>query len=392
MRPASVNRAKLAAALLICACFGSIHAYGVLLIPVSAWLGINRASASLGYSTAILALTAGVYVNGRVSGWLYPATRLMLSGLLSAGGLALAALAGGWGGLIAGFGILYGLANGVAYSVSLSLAAEALPGRAAKGIGLATAAYGLGAMLFGKLFAVLLFLGVGQLLLALAALVLAACVLGASIAGRPRQADAAPVPVDAAVTQGRGGLLWIIYVLGALAGLMVIAHAPAISLSYGAQTDEASTASLFVAFGSVAGGYIGGVIVQALPNRVSLALPLLTQAAALCAILLAPGGSWVLAALAVTGLCYGILISAIPAVIQSLWGDKAFARVYGQVFTAWGFAGLAGPLIAGYIYDASSHYGFALGVAAALSLLASGLSFGIGASHPTTPPAYGAGM
>ena len=373
-----IDKAKLAAALLVCACFGSIHAYGVLLIPLSGALGINRASASLGYSTAILALTAGVYLNGRVSGWLQPRSRLMMSGIVSAAGLVLASVSGSWIGLMAGFGMLYGLANGVAYGASLGLAADAMPGREAKGIGLATAAYGLGAMLFGQGFALLLGLGVAKLFLALAVLLLACCCLGAVLAGTQahRAQDSAAKDAAAAPSSG-SGLLWLTYVLGAFSGLMVIAHAPAITISHGVDAGTAAMASVIVSLGSVAGGYLGGLIVQGLSNRVGLAIPALAQALALVAILVAPTGSWVLAALGMTGLCYGILISAVPAVIQSVWGGKAFARVYGRVFTAWGFAGLAGPLTAGYLFDATAGYGLALVVAATLSLLAFGLSFRI---------------
>lgn len=371
-----VYKAKLAAALLICACFGSIHAYGVVLIPLTAALGINRASASLGYSTAILALTAGVYLNGRVGGWLRPRRRLIMSGIVSAAGLVLVSVSGSWAGLIAGFGILYGLANGVAYGTSLGLAADAMPGRAATGIGLATAAYGLGAMLFGQGFALLLDLGVAELFLALAVLLLACCCFGAALVGtQPDGAQDSPEKGTMASAHGGIGLLWLTYVLGACSGLMVIAHAPAITVSHGLEAGSAAMASAIVSFGSVAGGYLGGLIVQGLSNRAGLAIPALAQALALGAILVAPAGSWVLAALGIMGLCYGILISAIPAVIESIWGGKAFAQVYGRVFTAWGFAGLAGPLTGGYLFDATSDYGVALGVAAMLSLLAFGLSF-----------------
>jgi len=55
---------KLAAALLVCLCFGSIHAYGVLPAPLEQWLDTSRTLASLGYSLALAGLTAGVLLNG----------------------------------------------------------------------------------------------------------------------------------------------------------------------------------------------------------------------------------------------------------------------------------------------------------------------------------------
>ena len=52
----------MAAALILCLVFGSIHAYGVLLVPIEEWLSASRVITSLGYSLAIVALTIGVPV------------------------------------------------------------------------------------------------------------------------------------------------------------------------------------------------------------------------------------------------------------------------------------------------------------------------------------------
>lgn len=375
MVAAALDKGKLAAALLVCASFGSIHAYGVLLIPVSEWLGVGRASASLGYSVAILALTAGVFVNGRLSGRIPPGRRLIFSAVLAAAGLACAALATGLASLIFGFGLLYGLANGIGYATSLELAAAALPGREAKGIGLATAAYGLGSMAFALIFALLLPAGIAFIFLALAVVLSIACLAGFSLAGR--EIKLAPVsPSQDRTHPARGGLLlWIIYLLGAFSGLMVIAHAPALALAYGAGGGSAGVASGLISFGGVAGGYLGGVIAERLPHHIALFAPLLAQAIALSAVVFLSGGAWVLVGLAATGLCYGILISAVPAVVRSKWGAEGFAPVYGRVFTAWGLAGLAGPLMAGLLFDVTSHYGAALLAAATISLVACGLTF-----------------
>ena len=60
---------------MICLCFGSIHAYGVLLAPIEQWLDTSRTVASLGYAVAIAALTLGVYLNGRIEAVIGPRLR-----------------------------------------------------------------------------------------------------------------------------------------------------------------------------------------------------------------------------------------------------------------------------------------------------------------------------
>ena len=108
---------------MICLCFGSIHAYGVLLAPIEQWLDTSRTVASLGYAVAIAALTLGVYLNGRIEAVIGPRLRLIGSGVVAAVGLVLAGGNASPTGLITGFGLMYGLANGIAYAMSLGIAA-----------------------------------------------------------------------------------------------------------------------------------------------------------------------------------------------------------------------------------------------------------------------------
>jgi MFS transporter, OFA family, oxalate/formate antiporter len=51
------------------------------------------------------------------------------------------------------------------------------------------------------------------------------------------------------------------------------------------------------------------------------------------------------------------------------------AKVFGMLFTAWGVAGLAAPLIAGGIYDGTGQYRYAILVAATSAFLGSLISY-----------------
>lgn len=366
---------RLGAAALVCFSFGSIHAYGVLLIPVSEWLGVGRGSASLGYSLAILALTAGVYLNGKAGDRIPQRIGILISGALAALGLVLCAVAASEPGLLIGFGLVFGLANGVAYAQSLTLAADASPGREATGLGIATAAYGAGAVFFAQVFArVIPALGVAAVFLLLAAVLLVACLAGALLSGPVEEPSGEKTGVEPAA-DARGLLpLWGTYLLGAFSGLLIIAHAPGIAGAASGSGNHAGLSAGLVSLGSVAGGYLGGAISEILSVRLSLALPLLVQAAALSALALTSDPIVALALLGVLGLCYGILIAAIPAAVQRIWARAGFAEAYGKVFTAWGLAGLAGPLTAGFLFDATRQYGVSLALAAALSFVSFGLA------------------
>lgn len=360
---------KLAAALLICLCFGSIHAYGVLLARIEHWLHTSRTLASLGYAIAVAALTLGVYVNGRLDGLVRPPVRLVICGSVAATGLIIAGFSSGVWGLLLGFGVMYGLSNGIAYAASLGLAASAMPGREAQAMGIATAAYGLGAVLFAQAFDVALTsLSASNILLLLAPIILVVCGLGAALAGDRGRVGLNAVVGNKTAMQKPLLFLWFSYLLGAFAGLMVLAHAPAIAVWRDGATAHAGFISGAVSIGSVAGGYFGGAIGAWLPGPRGVALPLLSQAIALASLPFTTGLSGIVAVLGLVGLCYGVLIAVVPVEVRRIAGPEAFAVSYGRVFSAWGIAGIAGPLTAGYLYDVTLGYGAALMAAALLSL------------------------
>ena len=71
-----------------------------------------------------------------------------------------------------------------------------------------------------------------------------------------------------------------------------------------------------------------------------------------------------------SGLCYGVLISVVPAIVRQSYGDDRFAAAFGLIFTAWGVAGLFGPLFGGWVYDWTGGYTTAVLAAAAQSATA----------------------
>jgi OFA family oxalate/formate antiporter-like MFS transporter len=68
-------------------------------------------------------------------------------------------------------------------------------------------------------------------------------------------------------------------------------------------------------------------------------------------------------------LAYGALIAVYPFAIAEYFGETLGPKVYGQVFTAWGFAGLAGPWLAGKLYDLTGAYQFALATAGGIAII-----------------------
>ena len=102
------------------------------------------------------------------------------------------------------------------------------------------------------------------------------------------------------------------------------------------------------------------------PKTLLTALPLLSAIGLASALV----PSIYLPALGAIGFAYGAIIAIYPAVIAKRFGEDG-PRLYGRVFTAWGFAGLAGPWLAGALFDATGGYRIALLIAAALAAISS---------------------
>ena len=53
-----------------------------------------------------------------------------------------------------------------------------------------------------------------------------------------------------------------------------------------------------------------------------------------------------------------------------LYGTRNLGMNYGALFTAWGAAGILGPIIAGRVFDATKSYQYAFYAASGLALVA----------------------
>lgn len=58
--------------------------------------------------------------------------------------------------------------------------------------------------------------------------------------------------------------------------------------------------------------------------------------------------------------CYGGGFSCMPAYLSDLFGTKQLSAIHGRILTAWGLAGIAGPLLLSLIYERTHSYSITL--------------------------------
>ncbi len=373
--------------LTICACaalttvLGSVHAFSVFIPQWERIEGASRASVSLIYSIALVVLTLAVLVGYRLYARFSPVAVFLMSGIGAALGLFIAATSSSLLVLYLSYGVLFGGANGIGYGFALQLAGQSAVQRRGMAMSIVTAFYAVGATLSPMLILPLLKRGGNELaLVVMSGLIFGVAAISAALvyavkaqyqSERPTQIR--PLTPTQMTIRRR---LWLAYGCAVLSGLMAIGHAFSLAEWLGVDDRWTGAAPVLVAFGNMSGGFFAGVSIDRLSSRVLANwLPVLSALGLL--LLLAAGEAlWPLglAGLALIGFSYGALIAVYPVAVSDIFGNEAAARIYGQVFTAWGLAGLLGPWLSGWLYDIQSSYATALLLAMLFSLASCAIS------------------
>lgn len=345
----------LVACILLSASLGSIHAYSLFIDSFEVELNASRGSVSAVYSTALVSLTVAVLVGHplfrRLSGSF---VALIVSGGASSG-LLVAAWSPSLGGVIVGYGVIFGIANGLGYAFSLQRAAEANPERKGFALGWVTAAYALGAAVAAALLeGPIESAGASRALNSLALTIITAGLIASFfLVGSDRSSTAGKEWINPPKLWRLLGRLWTGYGLATVAGLMTLGHAAEIVDQAGGPGGAAT-----VLVGCASGA--GGIWVAFVANRSRIRwlitrLPL-GSTIALGIGALIDNGTVVVATIAFVAFAYGALIAAYPFAVNEIFGSERYPATYGRVFTAWGVAGLIGPFGAGLLFDMTGAY------------------------------------
>jgi MFS transporter, OFA family, oxalate/formate antiporter len=137
-------------------------------------------------------------------------------------------------------------------------------------------------------------------------------------------------------------LLWLIYFIGAGAGLMVISSVSGMAKK--SMGTSAFIAVAVMAIGNASGRIIAGILSDKIGRRCTLMLVLAVQAGLMfIAIPLTANKETapILIVLLATfiGFNYGANLSLFPSLTKDFWGLKSFGMNYGILFTAWGVGG-----------------------------------------------------
>ncbi len=351
---------------------GSVYSFSVLLRPLEQELGIPRSELSLVFGVA----TAGFTLGSVAAAFLYraaPAPILVFaSALVAAGGVALAATAEGLARLLMGYGVVFGTGGGMAY-ILLQQGVNMLVTRR-RGLvnGYIVSLYPMGAMIatplfhavneafgwrttLGGLAVVLLASGTAASLLAWAS--------GARLAMPAGKAVERPAALGATFLKLSGT-----FFLAASAGLLVLSQAREMIATYGGATALAVAATTLLTAAIAAARIGGGWLVDrfAVPQVMCAAHALALTGGTL--LTLFPTPVTAVLGLGLIGVGYGFVSGATAGGIGLYWPPADYGRVAGRTYIAWCLAAICLPVLAGYLFDVSKSYGWAVLIAVGANL------------------------
>ena len=349
---------------------GSVHAFSVFMVPLEAQLLLPRSQISLIYSFTLVAITLSVLLGYRIYSLLPAWLLILLTCVAAACGIYLASQALSWWQLFLGYSVFFGISNGIGYGFCLQLVGRVMPEIKGFAMGAVTAAYAVGSILFAKIFAWQIASNSLQTALTALFIGLLLCGLIASICMAVVKVSFGRLELQQVVSVERLKVVqfWFAYMTSVFAGLMAIGHAAGIVLTKDGVTALATLGAMMIGIGSAVGGFLSGWLIDRWPaTRFLVGLPLLS-ALSLMSIAFISNPIVVVMLLGVVGFSYGAIIAIYPVAISDYFGDQG-PRIYGQVFTAWGFSGLVAPWVAGTLFDFQMSYAIALIVAALIAVV-----------------------
>ena len=417
-------------AILLQIILGTVYGFSVLVAPLREAFGWTVADTQWAFSVALATFAIVMIPAGRLQDRIGPRKVARIGGLLLGASFILGAI------LLSIFkspmvlyltyGVMGGAGIGFAYVCPIAALVKWFPDKKGLITGLAVAGFGAGALFFAGPAAELMRpaagdtpLGVSQLLLVglgiskgtgfgigwqsffiLHGVVCTVVVFGASFLLRNPPEGWLPVgwsPPEAGKAGNRRDvewrkmlntplacMLWITFIFGATSGLMAIGQwkgmmgavlgnesfAPEWLGGFGRFVEPVGILAIFNAVGRIAWGKISDVIDRPRAMMImflgqGMAFMLLVGVESHVAIFFA--SAWV-------GLNFGGNFALFPAATADYFGSKNLGSNYGWIFTAYGVAGILGPVVGGVLFDVTGQYILPFVFAGTLCFIAAGCS------------------
>src|SRR5215469_8366332 len=366
---------------------GAVYAWSVFRIPLTKTFGWTISQVTLTFTIAILMLGFAAFAGGlwmRKSG---PRRVAVAAGILYGAGVFLASFSGGhlyW--LYFSYGFLGGIGLGLGYIVPVATLVQWFPDKRGMITGLAVAGFGAGALITAPIATSLIksigvmktfsVLGIAYFIaVTFAALFIKDPPQGFVPAGwkpsaaQTKQRTARDYSLGEALGKWQWYALWAMLFLNTSAGISIISQAAAMAQEI--TRVSAAVASGMVGIIAIANGsgrFLWAWFSDGVGRRAVFLAMFLLQAVLFWLMPHVTGFALFTTLAFVILLCYGGGFGTMPAFATDYFGPTNVGSIYGLMLTAWGFAGVFGPMLIARIRQSSGQYSRALYVIAVVML------------------------
>jgi OFA family oxalate/formate antiporter-like MFS transporter len=378
---------RVVGALLMNLSLGSLYAWSIFIAPLEKEFGWNRAQTSWIFTIAVFVFGISFVIAGRLQDKLGPFKISVIGSIGLSLGFILASFTNSLNWIFFAFGGVMGFGNGFGYATPIPVLSKWFPDRRGLAVGLAVAGYGGGSAILAFIGppmlrdlgwrGTFLWLGIGFFV----ATMIGAFLLKNPPAGwKPEGWTPPPAaakvgattydyPPSEMVKTPQFPLMWVAYCLGASAGLMTISQLIPFAKSVGLPATAATLTLLIAAIGNASGRIFSGWLSDAIGRLQTLRVMILVSAIVMPILANTSTITTIYVLLFAIYYCYGTCLSVFPSTTADFFGTKNLGVNYGWVFTAWGVAGIVGPMIGGYMFRTYHNYVAAFYTAGILAVI-----------------------
>jgi OFA family oxalate/formate antiporter-like MFS transporter len=365
---------------------GSLYAWSVFVSPLEAEFGWSRTQTSWVFTIAIVTFAVSTVFAGRIQDVRGPRICAVTGATLVGLGFILGSFTTSLAYLYVAFGFVVGLGNGFGYATPIPVGSKWFPDKRGLVVGLMVAGYGGGSAIFAPVATALIdAVGWQATFRILGVILFAMGMVGAWLLRNPPAGyqpegwspAAAPertqrdIPTGEMLGMPNFYFLWVAYCLGTTAGLMTISQLVPFAQSAGLGATAAAFAVTVGAVGNAAGRIASGWLSDLVGRLMTLRIMIFVSALAMPALFAWREEAFLLYLFVVVVYwCFGTQLSVFASTAADFFGTKHLGLNYGLLFTAYGVAGLIGPIIAGVVFDTFNDYRYAFFIAAGLAVVA----------------------
>ncbi len=365
----------LGASIILMMVMGTVYSYGVFRVPIEALFSIGSTESGLPYMTALGFYALFMFFTGKKLHLYKPGVLILIGGGLVSLGWVLSSFTDSILLLTLFYGVLGGAGVGIAYGVPISMMPELFPDRKGLATGIVLTGFGLSPLIMAPIAELLIetvgvmqtlrFFGIG----------FAAMLPLISVPYFRIHKDITKKifkPSDKIRNSKQFIGLYITFTIGTMIGLLIIGLTSKMGIEYVgiSQRRVAEYVGVFAIFNGLGRPLFGWLVDHFRVKTVITGVYVIVVMAAVLMGTIGAGKEGIyLFSLMLFWLSLGGWLAIAPTSTLKLFGQEAYARNFGQIFTGYGLGAIIGVTASGAILDFIGSYQVLFGFIGVIAIL-----------------------